>query len=154
MTTAIDIIEEATATVSEKLGYKVNFYAGTTQSVINYVERLKSNMDIYPAVIVFRDGMIEETTIYGVKFTIPKIAICCYTDLNLTEKERRAVKYDTIIYPVFEELEKQLKLLDYSAVIQRIDIPFVNENRYNTFYDLVDGCIIKNLKMNVEVLTC
>ena len=75
MTTAIDIIEEATATVSEKLGYKVNFYAGTTQSVINYVERLKSNMDIYPAVVVFREGMIEETTIYGVKFTIPKIAI-------------------------------------------------------------------------------
>lgn len=154
MTTAIDILEEVTARVSEELEYKVKFYAGTTQSIVNYIERMRVNMDIYPAIVVFREGMFEEQTIYGVRFSIPKIAICCYTDLNLTEKERRAVKYDTIIYPVFEELEKQLKLLDYSTVIQRIDIPFVNENRSNTFYDLVDGCIIKNLKMNVEVLTC
>lgn len=154
MTTAIDILEEVTARVSEELEYKVNFYAGTTQSIVNYIERLRVSMDIYPAIVVFREGMFEEQTVYGVRFSIPKIAICCYTDTELTEKERRAVKYDTIIYPVYDEFEKRLKLLDYSAVIQRLDIPYVNENKSNTFFDLVDGCIIKNLKMNVEVSKC
>jgi len=164
MRTAIDILKEATEKVSKNLGMDITFQHGRHETVVNYIMNLQRvNDKVYPAVIVFTEGMIEKQDTYWVEFTIPKVAICTLTIENATEKQRLESNFKTIIYPIFESLQKELEKLHYGYdfVLTRTDIPYftdINRNlqasNQHVFNQLVDGCAIKNLKMKVMYEPC
>ena len=108
------------------------------------------------AVIVFTEGMTEKQYGKYFEFMIPKIAIGTLTVLNATEKQRLETNFQKIIYPIFEELQKRLRRLHlgYDFALTRTDIPYFPEAKKNTLNDLIDGCIIKNLKMKVSTEQC
>lgn len=148
MTTAIDIIQQVTDNVSKRIGYDVQFFYGSTAGVEGYIQRLKINeSSVYPAIIVFTEGITELQKLYSVSFTIPKIVICCRSLPNYTEKEKKELVYDAIIYPIFELFAEELDLLQWGVEVNRSDIPTANE----VFNDTVDGCFIRNLSMNVVI---
>lgn len=152
MTTTIDIMRDLTGRISEQIGYDVKFFFGSTTSVVNYIQRLNEGGEtaIYPAIVIFTEGLTENQSNYHIEFSILKMAIVCNTIYSLTEIERKELVFDKIVYPIFELFQKECKLLNPETTINRIDIPFVNENKTNTFVDLVDGCLIKNLSMKIE----
>ena len=157
MRTAIDILKEATERVSKQLKMDITFQHGNTLTVVNYITSLKDRMSkVYPAVIVFTEGMIEKRDDYFIDFTIPKVAICTLTKMNATEKQRLESTFKTIIYPIFESLQRELQRLDYSydLVLNRTDIPYFEDTNKHKFNQLVDGCVIKNLKMKVLYEQC
>lgn len=148
MITAIDIIRDAVESVSERIGYDVQFFSGSTAGVEGYIQRLKINESaVYPAIIVFTEGITELQKLYSVQFTIPKIVICCRSMPNYTEKEKRELVYDAIIYPIFELFAEELDMLQYGVEITRSDIPTANE----VLNDTVEGCFIRNLSMDVVI---
>lgn len=148
MTTAIDIIREATENVSEAIGYDIQFFYGSSAGVESYMQRLKAGESaIYPAVIVFTEGITEIQKDYSVQFTIPKIVICCRSLQNYTELEKRELIYDAIIYPIFELLSDELDMMHQNVEITRSDLPTPNE----VLNDTIEGCFIRNLSMNVEI---
>lgn len=146
--TAVSIIKNCVDKI--KFQQEVNFFAGTTASVVNYIEKLKKHKDVFPAVVVFREGLFEEKTPYGFIATYPKIAIVAFTDIEMTDNERFVSRYNGIIYPIYEQLTKEILKIDVKAKISRTDIPYVVDNERLTFFDLVDGCVIKNLKISYE----
>jgi len=152
MTTAIDIMRDLTDRITEAIGYEVKFFFGSTTSVVNYIQRLNNGGEtsIYPAIVIFTEGLSENQSNYHIEFTIPKMAIVCNTVNSLTETERKELTFSKMIYPIFELFQKECKTLNPNTVVNRIDLPFVNENKSNTFVDLVDGCLIKNLSIKVE----
>jgi len=158
MKTAIDILKEATEKVSKTLEMDITFQHGNTLTVVNYITNLqeKGVKKVYPAVIVFTEGMTEKREEYFIEFMIPKIAICTLTKLNATEKQRLESTFQNIIYPIFESLQNTLDKLHYgfNFVLTRTDIPYFTDENKNTFNQLVDGCIIKNLKMKAMYEQC
>lgn len=158
MKTAIDILRDATDAVGKSLGKDIHFHHGNTVTVVNYVTELqKLKSKAYPAVIVFTEGMTEVQDEFWIDFTIPKVAICKTTKLNATEKQRLESNFKKIIYPVFESLKAELEKLHYgyNLVLNRTDIPyFPTPNNKQVFNQLVDGCLIKNLKMKVLYEPC
>jgi len=158
MKTAIDIIRQAVENVSTTLGYEVSFVHGNTLTIVNYITRLRQEglNKVYPAICLFTEGYVENQESWFVEFTIPKIAICTVSIENATEKQRLESNFTNIIYPIFEELSKELKKihLGYNLIINRTDIPYFAESEANTFNQLVDGCIIKNLKIKADNMVC
>jgi len=158
MITAIDILKNITKEVSNELFMKINFHHGHTLTVVNLITELKkSGKKAYPAVIVFTEGIIEKRDKYYFEFTIPKIAICTLTKLNASDEQRLESTFKDIIYPIFENLQKKLQIINvgYDLSLTRTDIPFFLQlDNKNTFNQLVDGCIIKNLKMKVMYEQC
>jgi len=157
MKNAIDILKQATELVEISLSKEIKFFHGNTITVVNYIQQLKAMKDVYPAIIVFTEGITERQNDYVIEFTIPKIAICTTTVENATEKQRLESNFANIIYPIFEAFQIELRKINstYNLIINRTDIPFFIENsNKNTFYQLVDGCLIKNLSMKVEKTGC
>jgi hypothetical protein len=153
MKTAIDILQTVTKKVSKKLNMKITFQHGHTLTVVNYITQLqKLNSNVYPAVIVFTEG-IEEWRNDFCEFKIPKIAICTLTKMDATEKQRLESNFQNNIYPIFEQLQKELQNIHYGydLVLTRTDIPYFISSDKNVFNQLVDGCIVKNLKMKVSI---
>lgn len=157
MRTAIDILKEATERVSNSLNMDVTYQHGRTETIVNYITQLQSKKSkVYPAVIVFTEGMTEHKEENWLEFMIPKIAICTLTKINATEKQRLESTFTNIIYPVFESLEKELRNLHYgyNLVVNRTDMPYFADANKNTLNQLVDGCVIKNLSMKVMYEQC
>lgn len=153
MITAVKVLRDLTERVSEKTQIDVTFQHGNTLTVVNYITKLRESRKVYPAIILFTENLTETNYSEYVEFSIPKIAICTTTVEDATERQRLESNFENIIFPVFRELEREIKRvhLGFDLVINRTDIPYFSENQLdNKFNQLVDGCLIRNLKIRVK----
>lgn len=153
MITAVKVFKGLTKKVSEKTKIDVTFQHGNTLTVVNYISKLRELKQVYPAIILFTEGLTEVNEVECYDFTIPKIAICTTTVLDATENQRLEKNFETIIFPIFKALEKEIKKvhIGFNLVINRTDIPYFSENQLeNNFNQLVDGCLIRNLKIRIK----
>ena len=157
MKTAVGVLKLAMEKVNKRTGMNISFEHGNTLTVVNRITELRSKgTGVYPAIILFTEGLVEMQHKYYLELKIPKIAICTMTKINATEAQRLEVTFKEIIYPIFESLQKELRRLHngYKLVLNRTDIPYFNDGDKNTFNQLVDGCIIKNLNIKVSYDAC
>lgn len=166
MITAIDIMKKAVERVNVNLKNvlheDIKFHHGHTLTVSNYLTQLQSTGNKeFPAIIVFTENMTEKKDSLFIEFTIPKVVICTLTMPELTEKERLGSTFKKIIYPIFENLQKELEYIHfgYNLNINRVDVSYFktearDSKTKNMFNDPVDGCIIKNLKMKIRNIQC
>ena len=157
MITSVKVFKKLTNIVSEKLKKEITFQHGNTLTVVNYITNLRKENKVYPAIILFTENLTETKKEFYYEFVIPKIAICTTTVEDATEKQRLESNFEKIIFPIFEELSKELMKIhaDYNLFINRVDIPyFSNDKNENKFNQLVDGCLIKNLNLKIFEEQC
>lgn len=164
LVTAIDILRECTTKASERLKDKfakpIHFESGYTSTIVNSLSQLVAGLDPYPIIAVFTENLIEvyskNNTI--LEFTVPKITIAIRTIDGLTEHQRLETNFKKVLYPIFDEFCKQLKEVNfaYDLKINKFDIAYYTESssRANTFNDMLDGIVIKDLKMKVLLRNC
>lgn len=164
MKTAIDIIRECVERTDLALRPFfsvqqpfIHFESGYTPTVINSLTELCGSRcyDPYPLVAMFTEGMTEKRDAYCVEFHVPKMILAVRSVENLTEAQRLEVSFQRVLYPIFEELERQLALADnsYGLKLERSDVPYYTESggQANTFNDMLDGIIVRNLRMSVPL---
>ncbi len=162
MRTATDIIREcverADANLRPLFGVRhpfIHFESGYTPTIINSLTNLEAGSlyEPYPLVAVFTEGMTEVRGVYDLGFSVPKMIIAVRAIENLTEQQRIEVSFRKVLHPIFEELERQLRLADFSYgfSLERSDVPYYTESggQASTFNDMLDGIIIRNLRMRV-----
>lgn len=162
MRTAVAILSECVRRADEalkakfrKTGVFLHFESGYTSTVVNAITTLSQGnaKQPYPLVAVFTEGLTETHHDGYLEFTVPKIAIVVPTTANKTEAQRIRDNFVPMLYPIFEELEKQLKRVHfgYDLFVSRKDIPYFTESgsKANTYNGLIDGIVITNLKMKV-----
>ena len=156
MITAEKFLREVTESISAKTGIDVTFQHGNTLTVVNYITKLINTNKVYPAIIMFTEGLTEVKHRYYYEFFIPKIAICTTTVKEATERQRLEKNFEMVIFPIFEAFEKELRAKNagYNLVINRTDIPYFSSQNQNQFYQLVDGCLIKNLRIKIPLESC
>ncbi|MDR1112791.1 MAG: hypothetical protein LBL18_03400 [Bacteroidales bacterium] len=163
METAVNIIREAVRETSLKMfdsESKITFSSGYTSTIINEITLLtiSGNKSPFPLIAMFTEQVTESISNNILTVTIPKIVICCRAVENLTEKQRIATSFKKVLHPIFEEFQKQLiKLnLSYNLTINRSDVPYYTESNSKSgkFNEMVDGIIIKNLKIKVLIKNC
>ena len=138
-----------------KSGVFLHFESGYTSTIVNAITTLSQSKSSqpYPLVAVFTEGLIESHHDGLTEFTVPKIAIVVPTTSNKTEQQRIRDNFIPMLYPIFEELERQLQRVyfGYDLVVNRKDIPYFTESRSkaNTYNGLIDGIVIANLRMKV-----
>jgi len=162
MKTAIDIIRECVERTDLALRPSfsvqqpfIHFESGYTPTIVNSLTELcgSTSYEPYPLVAVFTEGMTEVQGTYDVSFRIPKMIIAVRSVENLTEAQRLEVSFQRVLYPIFNELERQLRSADFSygLALERSDVPYYTETggQANTFNDMLDGIIVRNLSMRV-----
>lgn len=152
-----ELFQSVVDKVSESVGYNVRFIYGNTLSVVNEITLLRKRMEVYPAIILFQEGIIETNKQYYTEYDIPKVAIATTTKYDLTDMQRIKTTFANVIYPIFNAFENEIKKidLDYNLELNRTDIPFFHENQNaNTFNQLVDGCIVRRFVLKVERDRC
>lgn len=153
----IDMMQNVVSKVSEDVGFKVRFMYGSTLSVVNEITLLRRRMEVYPAIILFQEGIIEIEHRYWYEYDIPKMAIATTTKYDLTDMQRINTTFQNVIYPIFDSFQKQLRVIDlnYELLLNRTDIPFYHETQNtNNFNQLVDGCIIRRFVLKEEKDRC
>lgn len=153
----IDLMQNVVSKVSEDVNFNVRFMYGSTLSVVNEITLLRRRMEVYPAIILFQEGIIETDHRYWREYDIPKMAIATTTKYDLTDMQRINTTFQNVIYPIFNSFQKQLRLIDlnYELLLNRTDIPFYHENQNaNTFNQLVDGCILRRFTIKEEKNRC
>lgn len=118
MNTAIDImklvVDKVNVNLHEVLHEDIKFHHGHTLTVSNYLTQLQSSgKKEFPAIIVFTENMTETINPLFIEFTIPKVVVCTLTMPELTEKERLGSTFKKIIYPIFDNLQKELEHIHY-----------------------------------------
>ena len=144
----INLMSNIVTRVSQDVGFQVRFMYGNTISVVNEITMLRKRMEVYPAIILFQEGITETEHRYWYEYDIPKIAIATTTKYDLTDIQRIKSTFTNIIYPIFDAFQREVNKIDlnYETLIVRTDIPFYHETQNtNTFNQLVDGCIIRRL---------
>ena len=160
MKTAISVMKQATDVVANELNKEITFIHGNTISVVSQILKLResSKNKVYPIVIVFNERIIEIEKTLFLEFTIPKIVICTNTVDDASDDQRLQTTFKNIIHPIFQSLQKELKRLHYKfdPDIKRTDIPYYDDEgkNKNPLNDLVDGCLIRDLKMKVMLDQC
>ncbi|MDD6581607.1 MAG: hypothetical protein PUF10_02870 [Bacteroidales bacterium] len=168
MITAIGILSECVAKADKELrkkfrksGVFLHFESGYTSTIVNAITTLSQGhaTQPYPLVAVFTEGLTEIKRNGWIEFTVPKIAIVVPTTSNKSEAQRIKENFVPILYPIFEELERQLEKVyfGYDFAVTRKDIPYFTESasKGNTYNGLIDGIVIQNLKMKVlDEITC
>lgn len=153
MITLVDILKNITKIVSEETGIELSFHHGNTLTVVNYITKLRQELRVFPAIILFTEGVYEIESIFYSEFYIPKIAICESTVDNATENQRLESNFKNIIYKIFKSFSNNLKeiSLEPNLNIKRSDIPYFTTNKNeNKFNQLVDGSIITDLRIQVD----
>lgn len=153
----LDLMQNVVSKVSEDVGFNVRFMYGSTLSVVNEITLLRRRMEVYPAIILFQEGIIETDKRYWYEYDIPKIAIATTTKYDLTDMQRINTTFQNVIYPIFDSFQKQLRIIDlnYELLLNRTDIPFYHETQNtNNFNQLVDGCIIRRFVLKEEKNRC
>lgn len=153
----LDLMQNVVSKVSEDVGFNVRFMYGSTLSVVNEITLLRRRMEVYPAIILFQEGIVETDKRYWYEYDIPKMAIATTTKYDLTDMQRINTTFQNVIYPIFNSFQKQLRLIDlnYELLLNRTDIPFYHENQNaNTFNQLVDGCILRRFTIKEEKNRC
>lgn len=153
----LDLMQNVVSKVSEDVGFNVRFMYGSTLSVVNEITLLRRRMEVYPAIILFQDGIIETDKRYWYEYDIPKMAIATTTKYDLTDMQRINTTFQNVIYPIFDSFQKQLRVIDlnYELLLNRTDIPFYHETQNtNNFNQLVDGCIIRRFVLKEEKNRC
>lgn len=162
MRTAIDILRYAAAKADTdtraffgKRDEFIHFESGYTPTIVNSLTNLSlsSVYEPYPLIAAFTEGLTEKQETYWVDFTIPKIIIAIRATESLTESQRLESSFNGVLYPICQAFEKALQQFHngYELSFMRSDVPFYTESdgRGNTFNDMLDGIIIKNLSMKV-----
>lgn len=153
----LDLMQNVVSKVSEDVGFNVRFMYGSTLSVVNEITLLRRRMEVYPAIILFQEGIIETDKRYWYEYDIPKMAIATTTKYDLTDMQRINTTFQNVIYPIFDSFQKQLRVIDlnYELLLNRTDIPFYHETQNtNNFNQLVDGCIIRRFVLKEEKNRC
>lgn len=153
----LDLMQNVVSKVSEDVGFNVRFMYGSTLSVVNEITLLRRRMEVYPAIILFQEGIIETEHRYWYEYDIPKIAIATTTKYDLTDMQRINTTFQNVIYPIFDSFQSQLRKVDlnYELLLNRTDIPFYHETQNtNNFNQLVDGCIIRRFVLKEEKVRC
>ena len=153
----LDLMQNVVSKVSEDVGFNVRFMYGSTLSVVNEITLLRRRMEVYPAIILFQEGIIETDKRYWYEYDIPKMAIATTTKYDLTDMQRINTTFQNVIYPIFDSFQKQLRIIDlnYELLLNRTDIPFYHETQNtNNFNQLVDGCIIRRFVLKEEKNRC
>ena len=161
---AIDILREVVNETDLKLRDKfekyIHFESGYTSTIVNSLTQLMEGPDPYPIIAVFTEGLKESYSKNNtvLEFTAPKITIAIRTIDGLTETQRLETSFKNVLYPIFVELCNQLRKVNFSYELQinKYDIPYYTESnsRANTFNDMLDGIVIKDLKMKVLLNNC
>ena len=150
-------MQNVVSKVSEDVGFNVRFMYGSTLSVVNEITLLRRRMEVYPAIILFQEGIVETDKRYWYEYDIPKMAIATTTKYDLTDMQRINTTFQNVIYPIFDSFQKQLRVIDlnYELLLNRTDIPFYHETQNtNNFNQLVDGCIIRRFVLKEEKNRC
>lgn len=153
----LDLMQNVVLKVSEDVNFNVKFMYGSTLSVVNEITLLRRRMEVYPAIILFQEGIVETDKRYWYEYDIPKMAIATTTKYDLTDMQRINTTFQNVIYPIFDSFQKQLRVIDlnYELLLNRTDIPFYHETQNtNNFNQLVDGCIIRRFVLKEEKNRC
>lgn len=153
----LDLMQNVVSKVSEDVCFNVRFMYGSTLSVVNEITLLRRRMEVYPAIILFQEGIVETDKRYWYEYDIPKMAIATTTKYDLTDMQRINTTFQNVIYPIFDSFQKQLRIIDlnYELLLNRTDIPFYHETQNtNNFNQLVDGCIIRRFVLKEEKNRC
>ncbi|MBO7713572.1 MAG: hypothetical protein J6S85_08375 [Methanobrevibacter sp.] len=153
----LNLMQNVVSKVSEDVGFNVRFMYGSTLSVVNEITLLRRRMEVYPAIILFQEGIVETDKRYWYEYDIPKMAIATTTKYDLTDMQRINTTFQNVIYPIFDSFQKQLRVIDlnYELLLNRTDIPFYHETQNtNNFNQLVDGCIIRRFVLKEEKNRC
>ena len=156
MKTAEKVLREVTDLVSNKLGINISFQHGNTQTVINHITEIVNHKEAFPSIVMFTEGLTESFDGNFYEFKIPKIAICTMTVSDATEKQRLESNFENIVYPIFKVFSDEIKKIHhgYKLIINRTDIAYTSNSGKNEFYQLVDGCIIKDLRLKLREDEC
>lgn len=162
MRTATDIIRECVERADLRLRPVfsvskpfIHFESGYTPTVVNSLTELSQGFgyEPYPLVAVFTEGLTEKRLSGLMEFHVPKMIIAVRAVENLTEAQRIEVSFRKVLHPIFTELEHQLQAEDFSygLSLERSDVPYYTESggQASTFNDMLDGIIIRNLRMKV-----
>lgn len=148
-----EIMSNVVKNVSEQVGYDVKYLFGSTLSVVNQITLLQRQQDVYPAIILFQEGLTETKYPYYTEANIQKMAICTLTKYDLTDMQRIHTTFKDVIYPCYDAFLSELQKIHsgYELIINRADIQFFNESgNKHTFNQMVDGCVLRPFTMKIE----
>ena len=160
MMTARDILMAATMNTDKALrgrfgttGPFIRFTSGKSQTVENEITLLSTslNRNPFPLVAMFTEGMYEWEDGGFRNFRIPKTAIVIRTkSVSADEAQKLHDSFSKILHPIYEEFERQLRLLHhgYGLRIEHFDLPCMTEqNGKTSLNQLCDAVVIRNLQM-------
>lgn len=153
----VDLMDSIVKGVAKDVGFAVKFMYGNTLSVVNQITTIQKVKEVYPAIILFNEGLVITDRRYYTEVNVSKMAICTLTKYDMTDRQRLESTFAKTIYPCYDAFLRRLRevSLDYELIINRADIPYFYEgNNRNTFNQLVDGCVLRPFTLKVEKVAC
>lgn len=165
--TGLDVLKNIADKVSDKFeamtGKKVFFCAGYDSEINNHLTILATGQqNIYPLIAV----VIPELNTYDlnddnyVECQFSRIVFATNTNANLTLEERMYANFTPILTPVCELFLKELKsnrnVKADNTKVTTTNIPFYSENnnKSNTYNNMLDGIVIRNFKFTILTKKC
>lgn len=162
-------IEELVGNVATALGTPVYFDKGHYQVVENNLtakdKGISQKNSKYPLIWLVMD--YEETMDGLFSYINPSLIIAKDTDLNYTMDERRDKSFLPVLYPIYDELLRQISISSKFGMPAmgkishtKIDRPYwgiqsgLGNGEKNMFHDYIDAIEIKRLKLSLRRKIC
>lgn len=146
--------------------YEFGHYNDIQERLIAYSKDPEKKQDRYPLVAVFEDDAIthREEGFFGV--TNMKVLILHTSKDSITRVQREATTFARVLYPIYEELLRQIWLSGKFHVYSPDQIQHTQINRPHwgdpalygpngyLFTDILDGIELNNLSLKTYLSTC
>lgn len=146
--------------------YEYGHYTDIQERLIAYSKTASKKQDRYPLIAVFEDDRVvhQRKGVYGV--TGMKVLILALSNPNYTREQREETTFKPILFPIYEELLKQIWMSGHFMVYSPDQIrhtqinrphwgdPSLYSNESYLFGDVLDGIELSNLELTIYLQTC
>lgn len=158
-----DVVEEAVNRTDLRLrgffkkeAHFIHFESGRSQTIENAVTILSKSTvySPFPLVAMFTEGLVYKHDESFNYYSIPKIAIAVRTLINATENVKVKEVFGKILYPIRDELVRQLERLNfgYSMEYECYDFSgYTEKSGAVSLNQVCDAVILKNVKLKVKI---